>query len=74
MTEMKQIHEVVVKWCDRAYQAYSIMKANLIRFQLVGTLSKIFTVSLIMEHPCDDEFIREQALMLLMSQCKDFDF
>lgn len=28
----------------------------------------------IVEHPCSDEFIHDQALMLLMSQCNNFDF
>ena len=28
----------------------------------------------IVEHPCTEEFIHEQALTLLTSQCKNFDF
>lgn len=28
----------------------------------------------IVEHPCADEFIHDQALMLLTSQCRNFDF
>ena len=27
-----------------------------------------------MEHPCSEEFIREQALQLLMTPCRNFDF
>ena len=28
----------------------------------------------IVEHPCSEEFIREQALQLLMTPCRNFDF
>lgn len=29
---------------------------------------------LLVEHPCTEEFIQEQALQLLLSQCSSFDF
>lgn len=33
-----------------------------------------FQCFFIVEHPCSDDFIREQALSLLTSQCKNFNF
>lgn len=33
-----------------------------------------FQCFFIVEHPCSDEFIHNQALMLLTSQCENFDF
>ena len=33
-----------------------------------------FCCFFIVEHPCSDEFIHDQALMLLTSQCNNFDF
>lgn len=38
------------------------------------TPNRNFQCFFIVEHPCSEDFIREQALALLMSQCKNFDF
>lgn len=33
-----------------------------------------FKCFFIVEHPCDKDFIQQQALMLLLTQCKEFHF
>ena len=38
------------------------------------SMFKNFQCFFIVEHPCSEEFVQEQALMLLTSHCKDFDF
>lgn len=38
------------------------------------SLFKNFQCFFIVEHPCSEEFMQGQALMLLTSKCKNFDF
>ena len=38
------------------------------------TSNHTFQCFFIVEHSCSEDFIREQALILLMSRCKNFDF